>query len=238
MTKTLIIDDDFALFDLLSAYLAEEGFCCFHASDAEGGLAELARSAWDMIILDVMLPGRDGYSVLKSIRQNSVLAGLPVLMLTARGEETDLITGLELGSDDYLAKPFSPRELTARLKALLRRTRKRSSGGGDEGSLLRLGDIVVDRRRLAAIVDGASVSLTVSEMRLLELFAASPGEVVGREILYQKILGHPPFPQDRSLDMMICRLRKKLGPRRDGGERIRSARGEGYVLLQSGTRAP
>lgn len=238
VTRTLIIDDDCALFNLLSAYLADEGFFCGHAPDAEQGLAKLTDSAWDMVILDVMLPGRDGFSVLKSIREDQATTRLPILMLTARGDEADRVAGLEMGSDDYLAKPFSPKELTARLKALRRRARINAPRIEKAGEWLHLGDIIVDRRLMTATVDGASIPLTVSETRLLEQFAATPGEVVARDTLCRRILGHPPFSQDRSLDMLVSRLRKKLGTRRDGGERIRSVRGEGYVWLHSGARAP
>ncbi len=235
MPRLLIIDDDHSLFTLLSEYLTGEGFACFHAPDAETGLRRLADEPWDIAVLDVMLPGKSGLETLRELRANRALASLPVLMLTARGDEADKVMGLELGADDYLAKPFGARELVARLRALLRRVPR---GGGEAAAdgALRLDDVTIDASALSLTVNGAQTPLTVLELRLLELFAESPGEVIGRVALCQRIFGRPPLPQDRSLDMLVSRLRKKLGPRSDGGERIRAARGEGYIFLLSGDR--
>lgn len=236
MTRLLIVDDDYSLYNLLSDYLGEEGFCCFHAPDAASGLKSLADEAWDIVILDVMLPGKNGFEILRDVRANPALQSLPVLMLTARGEESDKVAGLEMGADDYLAKPFSVRELVARLRALLRRISKIDNTDSAIVDVLRLDDIIVNKGALSLTVNGIQAPLTLSELRLLETFAEAPGEVIGRNSLSHKIFGHPPFPQDRSLDMLVSRLRKKLGPRSDGGERIRAARGEGYIFLLPGDK--
>lgn len=232
MARLLIVDDDADLFLLLKEYLEDEGFSCVHAEDGSAGLSLLVSEKWDLAILDVMLPGMDGLQVLERARSRPELRALPILMLTARGEEMDKVTGLEAGADDYLAKPFSPRELLARLKALLRRTRAEEADG--VGDTLLLDDLVVHKASMTMEVGGECVPLTASEMRLLNIFAGKPGIVMEREMLYRGLFGHPPFPGDRSLDMMISRLRKKIGFRRDGGERIRSVRGEGYVFLNAG----
>lgn len=233
MHKLLVIDDDYSLFALLAEYLGSAGFHCSHAPDGDRGLAALTDGFWDLVILDVMLPGKDGHEVLRSIREEPALRDIPVLMLTARGGEDDKVAGLELGADDYLAKPFGAKELVARLRALLRRTQKMAATSGDAVHMT-IDDLRIDRNSLILVRDDSTVEITAAELRLLELLTESPGVVVERDILYQKIMGHPPFALDRSLDMMISRLRKKLGPRRDGGERIRAARGQGYVFLWSG----
>ncbi|MCC8189616.1 MAG: response regulator transcription factor [Planctomycetes bacterium] len=239
MTRLLVIDDDFNLFTLLAEYLSEEGFACTHAPDGDRGLELLAAERWDIAILDVMLPGKNGFAVLERLRAAEATAALPVLMLTARGEESDKVTGLEMGADDYLAKPFGPMELVARLRALLRRAAQSGApvAPAEGGDTIRLDDITLAKHSLSISVDNRQTSISVSEMRLLELFAEAPGTVISRNRLYDRIFGHPPFPQDRSLDMLVSRLRKKLGLRPDGGERIRAARGEGYIFLLSGDSA-
>lgn len=234
MPRLLIIDDDYSLFSLLEEYLGKSGYSCFHAPDGSSGLTMLSAEPWDAVILDVMLPGIDGHNVLQRIRANATTSDIPVLMLTARGEEDDKVLGLELGADDYLAKPFGPKELVARLRALLRRTGRLGSGTIKADDIFRLDDLVIEKDSMMLIQEDVRTEITPSELRLLEIFAESPGKVIGRETLYLKILGHRPFAQDRSLDMMISRLRKKLGPRKDGGERIRAARKEGYMFLLAG----
>lgn len=233
MPSLLIIDDDAGLFDLLEEYLGASGFDCRHAADGDAGLEMLARDHYDAAILDVMLPGKNGHDVLREIRSDGALVSLPVLMLTARGDEEDRIAGLEMGADDYLAKPFGPRELIARLRALLRRAGVPGPRPESLGNL-QFDGLIIDRDSQCLIRDGERTQITAAEVRLLEMFAESPGKVLDRESLSLRALGHKPFAQDRSLDMMISRLRKKLGPRGDGGERIRAARGEGYVFLQAG----
>lgn len=233
MPTILIIDDDEALFSLLNAYLKEEGFSSIHAADAEKGLREAAKGGHDALVLDVMLPGMNGFEVLRRLRGEEVTAMLPILMLTARGEEIDRVVGLEMGADDYLSKPFSSRELVARLRALLRR----SSLGKTGPPLQYVDDLSINRASLCVGVKGQQHVLTVSELRLLTLLTQNIGEIVGRDVLYKSIFGHPAYPTDRTLDMLVSRLRKKLGSRKDGGERIKAVRGEGYIYLLAGEQA-
>ena len=233
MNKTLVIDDDNNLFNLLSEYLGAEGFECVHAPDADSGLERLTGGSWDVVILDVMLPGRNGFEMLRDMRERAGLRSLPVLMLTARGEESDKVTGLELGADDYLAKPFGPKELVARLRALLRRTAPAPAPELPADSFT-LDDIRVNKTALCMEIGGVQIQISPSELRLMEVFADNPGSIIGRDTLSAKIFGRPPLAQERALDMLISRLRKKMGPRRDGGERIRAARGEGYIFLLPG----
>ena len=230
MSVLLVIDDDDDLFSLLDEYLREEGFSCLHANTGDKGLRAAASKDVVLVILDVMLPGMSGFEVLRQIRGDERTRGLPVIMLTARDEEIDRVLGLEIGADDYLGKPFSPRELVARIRALLRRVPSGPAEAGGE-SAFAVGDLSVNRASLHVTVGGARQEMTVPEIRLLCLLVETPGEVVSRDRLYADVFGHPAWHGDRSLDMLVSRLRKKLGPRQDGGERIRAARGEGYVYL-------
>jgi two-component system response regulator CpxR len=233
MAHILIIDDDVELFSLLNDYLTEEGFHCVHAPTPQKGFQELEKGGFDALILDVMLPDMNGFEVLRRLRAEENAAFLPVLMLTARGEEIDRVVGLEMGADDYLPKPFSSRELVARLRALLRRS---AQGKPDQTTLMlhSVGDITINRTALCVSINDKQQELTVSELRLLTHLVQNIGEVVGRDFLYKSIFGHRAYPMDRSLDMLVSRLRKKLGPRRDGGERIKAVRGEGYVYILAG----
>ena len=230
MTDILLIDDDHDLFVLLQEYLQEEGFSCSHAPLPEIGLREAVSGAYRAIILDVMLPGMNGFEVLRRLRADNASAMLPVLMLTARGEEIDRVVGLEMGADDYLGKPFSPRELVARLRALLRRT----SYSQADSTMIQVDGLLIKKLASSVIVEGAERELSAPEMRLLLKLVHGIGTVVSREALYKDIFGHPAYPADRSLDMLVSRLRKKLGQRRAGGERIKAVRGEGYIYLLSG----
>jgi two-component system response regulator CpxR len=233
MARILIIDDDAELFSLLNDYMKDEGFTCVHASEAQQGLQETAKGGFDALILDVMLPGMNGFEVLRELRAHEASLFLPVLMLSARGEEVDRVVGLELGADDYLAKPFSTRELVARLRALLRRA-AHGQAGQPSSVMKHIEDLQINRVSLCVTVSGRQQELTVSELRLLEHLVQDVGEVVSRDYLYKSIFGHQANAMDRSLDMLVSRLRKKLGPRPDGGERIKAVRGEGYVYLLTG----
>lgn len=233
MAKLLIIDDDHDLFNLLSEYLASEGFDCTHAPDAENGFGQLSKASWDIVILDVMLPGKNGLEILREMRDGESSRTIPVLMLTARGDEEDKVMGLELGADDYLAKPFGPKELVARLRALLRRVANNESVNESKYEIFHLDGITIHRNALYMEIGEERIQISPSELRLIEAFADKPGEIIGRDSLCQKIFGRPPFSKDRSLDMLISRLRKKMGVKSDGGERVRAARGEGYIFLLS-----
>ena len=233
MVNILIIDDDVELFSLLNDYLADEGFNCVHAATPQKGFQEITKGGFDALILDVMLPGINGFEVLRRLRADNATVSLPVIMLTARGEEIDRVVGLEMGADDYLPKPFSSRELVARLRALLRRTAQEKP---DQAAvaLQYVDDLVINRASLCVNIGDMQQELTMSELRLLSHLIQNIGNVVERDFLYKSILGHQAYPMDRSLDMLVSRLRKKLGPRQDGGERIKAVRGEGYVYLLTG----
>jgi two-component system response regulator CpxR len=231
MDTILVIDDDRDLCDLLGEYLRPEGFEVETAYDGEKGLEKALTGTYSIVILDVMLPGRyDGYGVLKQIRSR---ASMPVLMLTARGDDVDRIAGLEMGADDYLAKPFNPRELLARIRAILRRSghEAKEISTGRPSVRYRVGDIEMDTGTRAVARDGKPVDLTGVEFGLLEMLLLKAGRTVTREELTRVVLGRPLAPYDRSVDVHVSKLRKKLGPDSSGAERIKSIRGSGYIYV-------
>jgi len=223
MNRVLIIDDDEELCELVSEYLTAEGFEteCVHSGDK--GLERAKSGDHDLAILDVMLPKMNGFEVLRNIREGSEL---PVIMLTARGEDAERISGLEGGADDYLPKPFNPRELLARLRAILRRVEARDSGSPE---VLEVDDIELSSAARAANVGGEDVTLTSVEFDLLATLLKHAGTTVRKEDLSEMVLERKLSPYDRSLDMHISNLRKKLGLRHDGSERIKTIRSVGYI---------
>jgi two-component system response regulator CpxR len=230
MPHILIIDDDTELCRLLKEYIEKAGFSCSCAYRAETGLASVSQHHWDLLVLDIMLPGKTGLELLAHIRATGSTRKLPVLILSARDEETDKVVGLEMGADDYLAKPFSARELLARIRALLRRIEP-EEGGVRLRQIRQYGDLHINPCAFQVVVSGRNIEVSAVELRLLEAMLETAGAVVARDALYQIILGHLPHPFDRRLDTAVSRLRKKLGPREDGGDRIKAVRGEGYVYL-------
>ncbi|PAV49620.1 DNA-binding response regulator [Pseudomonas sp. HAR-UPW-AIA-41] len=222
MSHLLLIDDDLELCDLLSRWLSQEGFVVSASHDGQQARQQLQAQSPDAVILDVMLPDGSGLELLKQLRQDH--PELPVLMLSARGEPLDRILGLELGADDYLAKPCDPRELTARLRAVLRR-----SQATVKPQLQDLGDLSYSVARGTASIGEHEVSLTLSEGRILEALLQTPGEPVDKQALAQLALGRKLSLYDRSLDMHVSNLRKKLGPHADGRPRIQALRGRGYL---------
>ncbi|MCC8166981.1 MAG: response regulator transcription factor [Planctomycetes bacterium] len=234
MANVLVIDDDTDLYALLEEYFAKTGIHSENAPDGAEGLLRIQKNPdkWDIVILDVMLPGMDGMEVLRRLRAGEETRLVPVLMLTARGDVGNTVEGLEAGADDCLAKPFSLRELSARIKAILRRSA--TDRADRPGTLKRVDDLLLDGASFTVVRGGVTISLTPMDLRLLEVLLENPGTVVSREDLYRRVFEHEPFFQDRSLDMAISRLRKKLGPRSDGGERIRAAWGSGYIFLLPG----
>jgi two-component system response regulator CpxR len=225
MNKVLIIDDDEELCDLVSEYLSVEGFEVESMHDGDAGLERARAGVFDLAILDVMMPKKNGFDVLRELRKSS---RLPVLMLTARGDDMERIVGLEIGADDYLPKPFNPRELVARIRAILRRA------SGEVTDLNLPEKIVVDDLELSAssrsaAIDGIEVVLTSLEFDLLAALARHAGNVVKKEELSETVLERELSPYDRSLDMHISNLRKKLGLRPDGSERIKTIRSVGYI---------
>ena len=221
--QLLLVDDDAELCAMLREYLEPEGFDAETAENGQSALERLARGGIDLVVLDVMLPGLSGFEVLRRLRATS---RVPVLMLTARGEEIDRVVGLEMGADDYLAKPFSPRELVARIRAVLRRMADAPAGG-----LLSFGALTLDARAHRAQIDGADLELTSAELRILELLMQADTRTVTREELMQQALGRRLLPTDRSLDTHISNLRRKL-VRFTERIRIQGVRGAGYALMQ------
>lgn len=224
LTPILIIDDDQELCDLLRDWLATEGFALSARHNGPSGLQAAQSDTYAAIILDVMLPGMNGLEILRELRQS---CSTPLLMLSARGEPVDRILGLELGADDYLAKPCDPRELVARLRALLRRSQPAQDSGSD---VLTHADLRLDGGNLMAWLDDTLLQLTQSEALILRALMSRPAQVVDRQTLSREALGKPLGSYDRSLDMHISNLRRKLGPHPDGRPRIQSIRGRGYLL--------
>ncbi|MGL5728581.1 MAG: envelope stress response regulator transcription factor CpxR [Plesiomonas sp.] len=230
MTKLLLVDDDHELTDLLSELLEMEGFSVLVAHDGDQALSVLDESI-DLILLDIMMPKRNGLETLKALRLNFTT---PVLMLTARGSELDRVLGLELGADDYLPKPFNDRELVARIRAILRRTVRVSghSGNEDKGQeCLRFDQITLYPGRQEVRYQDAALDLTGTEFTLLQLLIQHPGEIISRETLSLDILGKRLSPFDRSIDMHMSNLRKKLPERSDGQPWFKTLRGRGYLLV-------
>lgn len=211
---------------MLTEYLGRYGFRVSAVHRGDAGLEAARRRAWPMILLDVMLPGLDGFEVLKQIRTFSTGS---VLLLTARGEDVDRIVGLEMGADDYLAKPFNARELLARIRAIRRRSAAPVTGAGS--SVLVVDDLELDPASRSVMQSGEAVALTDVEFTLLEALMRSPGKVVDRESLAETVLGRKFNPFDRSLDMHVSRLRRKLAGDGASEERVKTVRGAGYQLV-------
>jgi two-component system response regulator CpxR len=229
----LIIDDDAELCELVGEFLEGEGFEVESVHDGVTGVERCAQSEPELVILDVMLPGLGGFEVLKRLRERS---RVPVIMLTARGEEVDRIIGLEMGADDYLPKPFNPRELAARIRAILRRISAAVATG--EPEVLGAGDLAMDLGTRGVRSAGAEVELTGAEFAVLETLVRAAGTVVTRDDLSRRALGRRASAFDRSLDVHLSNLRRKLGPLPGGGERIKTIRGVGYLYVKPGTASP
>jgi two-component system response regulator CpxR len=230
MTRVLVIDDDVELCELVKQYLGSQGFQVDSVYDGTTGVANALSNSYELVILDVMLPGIRGFEVLRQIRTKSAI---PVIMLTAHGEDVDRIVGLEIGADDYMPKPFNPRELAARIHAVLRRSNPGAGKESSSAAVLYLDDIRVDTRARLVQQKSRDVELTSAEFELLVLFFKSPGQVVTREELVKNALGRDLEPSDRSLDVHISNLRRKLGSFDDNTERIRAVRNVGYVYVVS-----
>jgi two-component system response regulator CpxR len=239
--RILIVDDDRELAGMLAEFLGNEGFDVEVAHEAEAApLAGRAEHPPDLLVLDVMLPGRSGFEVLRELRTEP--SRLPVLMLTARGEAIDRILGLELGADDYLAKPFDPRELAARVRAILRRAATGAAAGAQNGETaaeaataaereLRVGRLLIDLPRRRAEVAGVALELTGAELRVLTSLAREPGSLVSRGDLTEYALGRKLTLYDRSIDTHVSNLRRKLERQGASGIEIRAVRGSGYELI-------
>lgn len=227
MEEILLIDDDVALCELVTEYLGPLGFQVEAIHRGDTGAKRALDGQHSIVVLDVMLPGLNGFDVLREIR---ALSGIPVLMLTARGDDVDRIVGLEIGADDYLPKPFNPRELAARIRAILRRS---SSQETAETARIVVGDLEMETGTRVVRRAGAVVELTAVEYDVLEKLLRAAGRILTREELSRQVLGRGASPFDRSIDMHISNLRKKLGHRLGETERIKTVRGVGYIYAQT-----
>ncbi len=217
-----MIDDDVELCSLLAEFLKREGFSVEFQHEGNRGLARALEGECDLLVLDVMLPGIDGFEILRRLRQKS---RLPVLMLTARGEDVDRIVGLELGADDYLSKPFNPRELAARIRAILRRVESQPSTAGR----IEVNGVTLDPAARSVHVDGQEIEVTTFEFDILEMLMRAAGRVLSRDALMENLYNRKATPFDRSIDMHVSHLRRKLESER---ARIKTIRGVGYQFLR------
>jgi two-component system response regulator CpxR len=224
----LIVDDDAQLCGLVARFLGADGLRVQSVLSGTEGVDRALSGQYDLVVLDVMLPGMDGFEVLRRIRAHS---NIPILMLTARGDDLDRILGLEIGADDYLPKPFNARELAARVRAILRRARSVSASVRIEGTLpVLVGDLELNAGARTVHRGSQAINLTTVEFDLLEKLMRSAGRVVGRDELTKDVLGREFSPFDRSIDTHVWNLRRKVGPHADGTERIKGIRGVGYLF--------
>ena len=226
MHHVLVIDDDRGLRDLLAEYLAGRGLKVDTAPDGKEGIRRIRAGNFDLVVLDIMMPGPDG---LETTRQIRAFSSVPIIMLTARGDEMDRIVGLELGADDYLSKPFNPRELLARIQAVLRRTPRTAQ----ESSILHAGPVSIDTDRRSTTLNGEALDLTTTEFEILRILVANAGRVIPRERLMEMARGEAWAAFDRSVDVHISHLRKKLGEDSKRPQLIKTIRGVGYSFAAS-----
>jgi two-component system phosphate regulon response regulator OmpR len=227
--RLLLIDDDARLAAMVGGYLRGHGFEVDHAASLGAGREHLAREPYDALLLDLMLPDGDGLELTRELRADPRLRRLPLLMLTARGEPMDRIVGLELGADDYLPKPFEPRELLARIKALLRR----ASPEAEAAELLRFGRLEIDVDARQARLDSQVCELTSHQFELLLVLARSPGRVLSRDRIMDALRGHPMEAFDRSIDVHVSRIRAAIEDDPKSPQRLLTVRGVGYVFAKS-----
>ncbi len=230
MHKILLVDDDIELCDLLQDYLTQENYQVDVVNDGESAASMVSAGQYDLMVLDVMLPKKNGFDVLREINFQKKT---PVLMLTARGDEVDRILGLEMGADDYLSKPCNPRELTARIRSIIRRAEALPPNftARQEPAAITLGDVTVHPGKRQVLVNEQEVELTATEYHILILLLENAGELVTREQISEQCLGRKLMAFDRSIDMHISHLRKKMGEPVPSGERIKTIRGVGYQYV-------
>jgi len=220
--RIFVVEDESDIAKVLEYNLQREGYQVEVMADGADAVDRIVEVAPDLVLLDLMLPGMDGLDVCRTLKQDPAARDIPVIIVTAKGEETDVVLGLELGADDYVTKPFAPRELLARVKAVLRR---RTRGSGPSRERIVRGAIIVDATRHEVLVDGESVSLTATQFRLLHQLASNPGRVFTRQQLLNRIVGEHAIVSDRNIDVHVRTIRKALGPHADAIETIR---GIGY----------
>ncbi|SDE23892.1 response regulator [Sporomusa acidovorans] len=222
--KILIVDDEANIRELLKFNLEKSGYKVIEADEGQTAISKVKTEKPELIVLDLMLPGIDGLEVCRLVKNSRETAAIPIIMLTAKSEEIDKVIGLELGADDYMTKPFSPRELLARIKAVLRRSQKESAVGGE----LLLGKLKLNFSRYEAYLGSTKLELTPKEYEMLKLFATNIGKVFTREQLLEKVWGYEYFGDTRTVDVHVRHLRMKLAPENDVAEAIETVRGVGY----------
>jgi two-component system OmpR family response regulator len=227
--KVLLVEDDERLAQLTGRYLESHGVVVTTAHDGVEGQAEALRRQYDCVVLDLMLPGKDGIEVCRELRART---DVPILMVTARGEEADRVLGLEVGADDYVTKPFSPRELLARIRATVRRVRGQA---GPAQQTIQVGNLVLDPQRMTVTLDGKPIEVTAYEFSILRALAQRPGRVLSREQLLDLAKGSAELSFDRSIDVHVSRLRAKLGDDSRNPRILKTVRGAGYLLAGSET---
>ena len=227
LTRILLADDDIELCALLSEYLSYEGFEVDAVHDGAAAVEQGRDGNYDIVVLDVMMPKLNGFDALRALREHT---RTPVLMLTARGDDVDRIVGLEMGADDYLPKPCNPRELVARLRAILRRSQAWSSGGDGFEPVI-AGELELRPGTREALLSGVALALTSAEFNVLEALVRRIGKIVSKSDLSEQALGRKLERYDRSIDVHVSNLRKKLGPLSDGAPRIKTVRGAGYIYV-------
>ncbi len=220
----LVVEDDLDLATLLEYNLSRAGYNCYLSGSAEEALVQLSRKSFDLVLLDIMLPGMDGFELCRQIRQHQLYKDLPIIMVTAKGDEIDRILGFELGVDDYVIKPFSTRELNLRIRAVLKRDRRH---GGKMQEILKTGGLEVDLSRHIVMLDGKELVLTLMEFKLLVALLKRKGEAQSREMLLSDVWDVDKSINTRTIDTHITRIRKKLG---ETGRMIKTVRGLGYKL--------
>jgi phosphate regulon transcriptional regulator PhoB len=232
MKQILVIDDEPDIVELVAYNLQREGFGVGKAYEGGEALAKLKQQHFDLIILDLMLPGIQGLELCRIIRSSPETAQLPIIMLTAKGEEVDKVLGLEMGADDYLAKPFSPRELMARIKALLRRSAPTAgeAPASSTGMVLKIRDLVIDKERFTVTVTERPVKLSATEFKLLLYLAERPRKIFGREQLLDSVWGDDVYVEPRTVDVHMRRLRTKIEKDPNQPEYLKTMRGVGYYL--------
>lgn len=228
----LVIEDDPDILELVSYNLGKEGYTVVGAMNGEQGLALLTTTNPDLIVLDIMLPGMDGLDVLRNLKRGGKTADVPVIMTTAKSEDTDIVSGLELGADDYVTKPFSPRVLVARIRAVLRRSAEKPPERNAQAEPIAIGGIELDAARHKVRCGGALVDLSATEFAILEFLMRSPGWVFSRNQIIDTVKGKDYPVTERSVDVQILGLRKKLGVY---GDRVQTVRGVGYRFLEGET---
>jgi two-component system alkaline phosphatase synthesis response regulator PhoP len=221
--KIVVIEDEDDILEVIAYNLKREGYEVITSTSGEDGLEKIEKSSPQLVVLDLMLPEIDGLELCRKLKSDPLTRSIPVIMVTAKGEESDVVLGLGVGADDYVTKPFSPKELVARVKALLRRSRVRPEG--DSRERIAFGGVVIDPQRHDVQVDGEPVTLTATEFRLLHFLASHPGRVFTRDHLLTRVIGEEAIVIDRNIDVHVRAIRKKLGGHR---ELIETIRGVGY----------